>query len=854
MRFPIAILVALTLLGLPGASQPAGAQVPPTGRSLDLRVLVISVGDRAADPGLELMARTLDQVGVPYDVVDSTTTTLSDATLRTGDRGHYNGVILTQADLFTPSGSGFSLEEWQRLHTYERDFGVREAVVSGFPATDPGRDLDYGMNNVGAAALSTGRWVAPAGTGRLFAYVNTANPLAIPEFSFWGTPQVGGVGRPINTPLLVDDTDASRVLVSKLDYPDGRQVLLSTVGNAWFRLHSNVLAYQFLDFATKGLFLGGRSISLATHVDDMFLADDLWDPVLNRTDFTQSYRMTPADLDNTVAQQAAVRAAHPLASAWRVEFPFNGIGAKGWTPNPRVVRTIAEDAMLVSNQLISVSYGASTSLNVSRQGTTERRMIVRAADITAPPAPPADRIDRVLLRVVVSNSLAAPLPVQVCPLTQSWVEGNGRGGLLDTGPPTWRTRANFTSWATAGGTVDAAACLTRQLTGPGANEIDITPIWQGWATGGKQNFGVLIRATANGSATIASAENATVANRPTLQFETSSKPEPLTEKVLSVKDSFGWINHTYAALQMDRLCPDPDEPQPPSCPVTDYNTAHQDIAQNRTVWTALGLPGFEAGLPYLLSDSHAGLHDRRGTEEDPSDDVPFPQGANPNFLQAAQDLGIRYIASDSSRPNQNLEQRVPGFNLILLPRFPTNIYVNATTPDQDVDEYNWIYHERYLAQGQDPCTTPGAICTPRTYQEMLDAEADITVSHMLSGKEWPHYFHQSNLRDYGGGRTLLTDWMDAVMTRYEQIFTLPVRTPLAPELGPSALDRIVVREQAVRGWVDLDTQIVTLVANGTARPLVTGVTGGTPYGGQPIAKVTVDTTPRTFAVDPSGAG
>ncbi|HMG44026.1 MAG TPA: DNRLRE domain-containing protein [Acidimicrobiales bacterium] len=851
MRIIVPLVAALALLGLP-AAPPAAAQTPPTGRSVDLKVLVVSVGDRASDPGLDLMARTMDQVGVPYDVLDASTTPLTDAYLRTGDRGHYNGIVLTQADLYTPNGSGFTLEEWQRLHTYERDFRVRESVVAGFPATDPGHDLDYGMAGAGAQAAGVGRWVSPAGTGRLFAYVNTANTLTIPEFGFWGAPQVGQPGRPTVTPLLVDDGVPDHVYVSKLDYADGREVLLSTVGNAWFRLHSNVLAYQFLDFATSGVFLGGRFVSLSTHTDDMFLADDLWDPVANQTNPATSYRITPADLDNVVAQQAAFRAEHPLAAGWQVELPYNGIGAKGWTPNPRVVRNAADDAMLVSGSLWS--YGRATSLTVSRSGNSERRAIVRAADVSAPPAPPADRVDRVLLRLVVSNALAQPLAVQVCPLTQTWTEGNGNGGLLDLGPPTWSSRASFTSWATSGGSVDASACLTRQLTGPGVNELDITPIWQAWASGARPNHGVLIRATANGTATFASAENGTAANRPTLQFETSSKPEPLTAKVLEVKDQFGWINHTYAALQMDRLCPDPDEPQPAECPVTDYATAHDDIARNRVTWTELGLPGYQEGLPYLLSDSHAGLHDRRGTEEDPSDDVPFPQGANPNFMQAAQDLGVRYIAADSSRPNQDREQRVPGFDLVVLPRYPTNVYVNATTPAEDLDEYNWLYYERHVAAGNDPCTIPGAICSPKTYDQLLAAEADTTVSHMLSGKEWPHYFHQSNLRNYGGGRTLQTDWMDAVMTRYEQLFTLPVRTPQAHELGPAALDRIVAREQAVRGWLDIDTQIVTLVANGTARPLVTGVTGGTPYGGQSIAKVTVDPTPRTFAVDPSSAG
>lgn len=853
MRVIVPVLLVLALLGFPGASV-ASAQAPPAGQSVDLKVLVISVGDRSADAGLELMARTLDQVGVPYDVLDSSTTPLTEATLRTGGRGHYNGIILTQADLFTPNGSGFTLAEWQTLHEYERVFQVRESVIAGFPTTDPGRDLDYGMANVGSQAVGVGQWVAPAGTGRLFSYVNTATPLGVPEFSFWGTPQVGGAGRPVVTPLLVNQGHSDQALVSKLDYPDGRQVLLSTVGNAWFRLHSNVLAYQFLDFATKGVFLGGRSVSLSTHTDDMFLADDLWDPATNQTDPATSYRLTPEDIDNVVAQQAAFRAAHPLASSWKVEFPFNGIGAKGWMPNPRVVRTVAQDAMLVQGSLWS--FGVARNLTVTRTGSSnERRVVLRAANIAAPPAPPADRVDRVLLRVVVSNSLAQPLPVQVCPLTQSWTEGTGNGGLLDLGPPNWSQRANFTSWATQGGTVDAAACLPRQLVGPGVNEIDITPIWQSWATGGRPNNGLVIRATSNGTATFASAENSTVANRPTLQFETSSKPEPLTAKVLETKDDFGWINHTYAALQMDRLCPDPDEPQPAVCPVTDLATATNEIAQNRTVWTQLGLPGYEQGLQYLLSDSHAGLHDRQGTEEDPSDDIPFPQGLNPNFMQAALNQGVRYVAADSSRPNQDREQRVPGFEqLVLMPRFPTNVYVNVTTPEQNVDEYNWIYYQRFVDQGQDPCTIPGAICAPRTYEQLLEAEAETTVNHMLSGRAWPHYFHQTNLRNYGAGRTLQTDWMNAVMTRYEQLFTLPVRTPAAPELGPAALDRIVAREQAVSGWLDVDTQVVTLVANGSARPLVTGVTGGEIYGGQSIRKVDVDTTPRTFAVDPTSAG
>jgi hypothetical protein len=93
------------------------------------------------------------------------------------------------------------------------------------------------------------------------------------------------------------------------------------------------------------------------------------------------------------------------------------------------------------------------------------------------------------------------------------------------------------------------------------------------------------------------------------------------------------------------------------------------------------------------------------------------------------------------------------------------------------------------------------------------------------------------------------DWMDAVMTRYERIFRLPVKTPAAPELGPAALDRLTAAERNVRGWLDIDTDRVTLEADGEARPWVTGIAGGEVYGGQVITKVTVGTSPTTFPRD-----
>jgi hypothetical protein len=62
----------------------------------------------------------------------------------------------------------------------------------------------------------------------------------------------------------------------------------------------------------------------------------------------------------------------------------------------------------------------------------------------------------------------------------------------------------------------------------------------------------------------------------------------------------------------------------------------------------------------LLTDSHSGLSDRLNYQEssDQSLHIPFPEGANPWFLQAAKKLGVTVLAADASRVNQNEIRRV----------------------------------------------------------------------------------------------------------------------------------------------------------------------------------------------------
>jgi hypothetical protein len=251
----------------------------------------------------------------------------------------------------------------------------------------------------------------------------------------------------------------------------------------------------------------------------------------------------------------------------------------------------------------------------------------------------------------------------------------------------------------------------------------------------------------------------------------------------------------------------------------------------------------------ILTDSHSGLEDRLGTE-DLEDDVLFPEGFNAEFGRAAEALGVRLLAADASRDNQTSIQRVPGFNLVILPRYPTSIFYNVTDPTALESEYNYIFNGSYIEDGIDPCAVPEAICEPRSYEQILEAEATTTLHHMLSFEPFPHYFHQSNLHVYdGAGNILQFDWLESVLTAYERLLDLPVDSPRFDQLADLADNRLRAAELEPEAVLDSETGLVTLIAADDVTIDVTGVSGGREYGGQSIASVAVTPLGVALSVD-----
>lgn len=688
--------LGLSLLGAPAAFADDAVQ---------LKVLVVSAGSETEDLGLAYIKPTLDEMGVPYDILDARTTMLTAATLSPdgctaaakGCVGNYNGIILTSTDL----GQEFTPSEWEILHQYEEEFQVRESILSGWPGTywDPnppwGIYLDYGLTYATGGTFPNAQWTGSAGGHTVFEYINTDNPLPITDWAFATNPRDDGIGPRDGTvpkvePLLT--TENGDVLVSIVRYylPDQpkkavREVMLSTITNAPYLIHSQALAYEFINFATQGVFVGGRHVHMTAHLDDLFIPNELWNIDIDETDPNLTYRLNRHDIRNAAKVQYAFRADHPtIGNDFKLDFPFNGAGA-----------------------------------------------------------------------------------------------------VLD----------------------------------PTAKYEDLIP----------------------------------------------NLSDDLVAAVVEYKYQFRFINHTFTHADMDK---------PPASPnaLCDYETLPtveaimQEITKNRRVWYMLRLPEWWQNFGTLVTGNHSGLKDRNCTDYPElhpemvnvqSDDVPFWKGANPLFLKAAAKTGVKYIASDSSQANQDVEQYISQVDdgspadRIMLPRWPANVFYNVINPEQMTDEYNYIFHQRFLNNGQDPCTVPGAICTPRDYDAILAAESDTALRHMLSFKKWSHFFHQTNLADYdGNGNTLMYDWLQAVVDEYEKLFTLPIKNLPYYQLGRKTRASLNARSADINAIWNRTTNMVTLSANKyVPYLLVTGLEGGELYGGQYIWEDLVMPKPRTLRVN-----
>jgi hypothetical protein len=229
----------------------------------------------------------------------------------------------------------------------------------------------------------------------------------------------------------------------------------------------------------------------------------------------------------------------------------------------------------------------------------------------------------------------------------------------------------------------------------------------------------------------------------------------LTATTKCLKTHFRWLNHTLNHPELN---------------FTDLATTTAEISNNRAAGAAIGLSSPD---DVLKTPEYSGL----GVySPDPDDDTDPPvdhglAGSNPNLIQAAENLGIKYFhgnMSFASHVPANFNTNIPhpmDTGIGIVPDWPTNIAYFTTAPDEETHFYNSFYGPN----GKFPYWP-----TDRNYAEIVDYEAGVGLQHVASGAINTHTFHIANVRDYGSGNTLVMDWVDSVVDKYEAHYSVPL--------------------------------------------------------------------------------
>ena len=242
-------------------------------------------------------------------------------------------------------------------------------------------------------------------------------------------------------------------------------------------------------------------------------------------------------------------------------------------------------------------------------------------------------------------------------------------------------------------------------------------------------------------------------------------PDPLTSYSRLLRDEFRWINHTLTHPAMN---------------FTPYSENYQEIRDNLVAAALIGLtvPSVVLKPPEY---SGLGVYDPH-SQVLPVTPIQLPgpvtdfglDAANKALLKAASDVGIKYIAGDMSFRSEQPSAFNGGIyiplqpDLLLVPTWPTNIAFEATTQSEQVSWYNSEYglHGSLQHGNKD-----------FTYDEYLDAEAELALGEMIRGSAYSYTVHQTNLHQYAPGRSLLFDWLDVLVAKYSAFYRTPLKNP-----------------------------------------------------------------------------
>jgi hypothetical protein len=784
----LAITGIPSIAGGSGASQAAAAT---TTQQIGMKVLLINDN---SDGGIAAgdWVNTLKREGVPYEELNTNSSTPGSVALpalsSTASDGtqvaNYEGVVVALS-----GNSGLSDAQWTTLQTFEHDFSVRQ--VTAYAVLDPTRPAanNFGLTFTNPVGTFSGNTEAPTLTSdgaKVFPYLNKVD-LDAQTFGDKGTAGAGDT-------TLISGSDGSS-LVGIYTSSDGRQTMYQTFNENQYMLQSELLRHGELDWLTRNTYFGDQRNYMETHIDDNFLSDDSYTPGAGgivgggATDYNaaDALREVPADVTKAATWSAN--------NHFRIDMLYNGGGS---------VQYIAD-------------HGSDPLLTAFQAAKTDFGWINHTYD-----HPNLDQ----------GCSNATYLAGEI---TQN------------------------TSWATGTLGLTPSADPTKSL--------------------GVENPGELVTGEHSGLANLLPGNPGTVDppefNTPTTSGTTGL---PAGTYTYAITDQFSATGGESTASTTQVVVPAPVAPATGTtvnikwdavCHASDYNVYRQNPGS--TAWVKLNTTPIAATStdfgntgPTELTFPDTGAAGTAAT-------LPTANNASESAYEQNTVLGgptgvlatthITDFGSDASKPYPNpatatfttgappttqypVGSTFQDGGATAIPRYPTNIYYNAATTAQEVNEYETLYDLPTCKPiaGVTTCNNANTPFTMTDIVNSIDFGNPGMFSHLMGNDPRPHYFHQTNMMSQTtGGPTAQGDGlyyqvMDPLLAQYNAYFAS--NSPIE-QLTMQAIGTLLSEQAA---WAtaggsqvtgSIKGNVVTVNNAGAAMQIpLTGMTDvGTPYAG-----------------------
>ena len=703
----ILAISGLVLTAVPAAVPAQAATGAPT---LDLKILL--VGATSSDPTTAAWEATLTNEGVPYTEVDAVgaagSQTVTLPTLSSGTTGYFNGVVVAD------SPADFAPAQLSALYTYESTFGIRQ--IDGYV---------YPSSTLGLTAVSGGALDGTTGTltsAGLSALPELAGPVPF-DTGTYGYAATAVAGAPV-TPVLTNA--AGNILASIYQHPAGDPQAGSSELSLGFDYNANQLQWLLLgpgliNWVTQNTHLGEYRNYVEMDIDDTFTPDDSWDTTTHSVDYTDAdaLRMQAADVDYA--------AQWSQANGFRMDQLFNGGGSveyqsdnNGPDPvlaefqktDPTTGKPYADDFGWLSHTYDTpyLDVGCATQNYIEAELNENTNWAGGAAGATAgtgglgltETTNTADALGTENPQVFVPGNhsgladLVPGNPATVDPPDLDPSTVNTTGGTLAAGSYQYAVTDQFTNDVNAG---QSQAYVTAPLTVPAGGSVSLQ--WE--AICHASNYLVYREPAGSGDWTLL--DNYSTPASATLPDNSSGDPVSTTDVTNGGEQELTY-NDTGAAGTAE-----PNGWTPP----TTENAVETPWEQNPYF-----IPALEAvGITVVGADASKA----------------YPDPSTDEFGIGATYTGATYAAGQTF---------VDGTAQVA-PRHPINIYYNASTEAQQVDEYNTLYLPPSLGGQCEASSTTTCLTAPATFADVVNQVVEGMFQNMMANDPRPSYVHQTNI-------------------------------------------------------------------------------------------------------------